>query len=197
MIYWLSRSVLRPIFKMLFGLSVEGLENLPASGPVVLAANHISYLDPLVVGLASPRRTAFVAKEELFKIPIFGWYIRKLEAFPVRRGAPDRRAFKAALDKLTAGQIVGIFPQGARQAGIPTEGFPGAAVMAYKTGAVILPTAIRGTDKVMPPGSRRPRFPRIKVIFGKPIKLDGGDRKLVVAEATERIVKEIQTLMGT
>jgi 1-acyl-sn-glycerol-3-phosphate acyltransferase len=197
MIYGLTRCVLKPIFKVLYRLSVEGLENLPASGPVVLAANHISYLDPLVVGLASPRRTAFVAKEELFSIPVFGWYIRKLEAFPVRRGAADRRALKLALDKLNSGQVVGIFPQGARQPEGVIQGFPGAALMAYKTGAVILPTAIRGTDKVMPAGSRLPRFPKITITFGRPIKLEAGNRKPVVAEATDQIVKEIQTLMGT
>lgn len=158
------------LFKILFRLKIEGKHNIPTSGPLIIAANHKSYLDPIVLGLAFKRRIYFMAKSELFRIPLFNWLIRILGAFSVERAEADREAFKKALDILSDGKILGLFPEGTRIRHAvlgPLES--GVALIALKSEAPILPIGIIGADKVLPEGSRIPRLPRIKVIIGEPI----------------------------
>lgn len=197
MLYALIKTLLRPGLKLAYKFSVRGAGRVPKSGPVLIVANHTSYLDPLILGVASPRKIFFMAKEELFKIPVLKSVITRLGSFPVRRNAFDRQAISVAINKLKSGQVVGIFPQGGRRWDGVNDGFPGAALIAYKSGAVIVPAGIKGADQIMPGGSKRPRFPRVTVSFGEPLRLDlSGHKKEVIARATDQILQEIRSLLG-
>lgn len=145
--YQFARSLCRLYLKIFRGFKVEGLEKMPKTGPVILAANHISYMDPVAIGCAIERPIRFLAKEELFRIPLFNTLIRALGAFPVKRGSGDRGALRASLEILEQGNCFGIFPEGQRnrthQLLLPLK--PGAAMLAAKTKAVVVPIALKGT----------------------------------------------------
>jgi len=176
-------------FKLTRGFQVSGQENVPKRGPVVLIANHTSYLDPPALGVASPRRVYFMAKEELFRIPLFGWLLKGLGAFPVKRGTPDRRAFKRALAVLAAGNVLGIFPEGTRsKTGELGPAEEGAAVLALRSGAPVVPAGITGTRGSGP----------IRVAFGPPVDtsdLDPKDRASIRI-LSERAMTSIADLLS-
>lgn len=197
MFYGLVKIILWPIFKIAYKFSVKNPQRLPAEGPVLIVANHASYLDPPVIGLAARRPVRFMAKQELFEIFCLGRIIRRLGSFPVKRDEFDRRAIHTALKTLSDGNVVGIFPQGTRQKDGVSEAFPGAAMIAVKSGATVVPTAISGTEKVMPEGAKFPKWPRIMVSFGEPIKPEtSGDKKEIIAKLTQRIVDDLQEMLG-
>jgi 1-acyl-sn-glycerol-3-phosphate acyltransferase len=148
------------------------MENIPKTGGAVIASNHISVLDPPVLGVALPRQVHFMAKQELFANPVFAWVIKKLNAFPVHRGAADRVAIRKALSLLEQQKLVGIFPEGTRsKTGVLGAAEPGVALIAAKAGAPIIPTAIFGTNQVGTHGFRLPGF---AVVFGSPIYPEPG-----------------------
>ncbi|HBQ87678.1 MAG TPA: 1-acyl-sn-glycerol-3-phosphate acyltransferase, partial [Syntrophomonas sp.] len=109
MFYRFVRDLVRFLFYFL-GLKIEGVRNLPAQGPVIIAANHVSNWDPVLVGISFKRPVHFIAKAELFTNPVLGKLLTGLNAFPVKRGTPDRRAIRQALDILDMGEVLGIFP---------------------------------------------------------------------------------------
>ncbi len=174
---------------------------MPLKGPVVLVSNHASYLDPICIGLASRRPISFMAKEELFRYPILKQALPRLNTFPIRRGESDRQAIRSALKILRENRVVGMFPQGTRVKNHDISiSQKGAALLALKSGAVLLPVALKGTERVIPLGGRVPRFPRIEVIFGRPFKVietPGKSRHQIIAEATERIISVITELLET
>lgn len=177
------------------GFKVYGQENVPEGGAVV-AANHISYLDPPVVAAAVPRRTYLVAKRELFEIPIFGWFIRKNYAFPVERDSADRTAMRHAVKLLQAGELVTMFPGGERSPdGSVQEGLPGAAFIAQLAGVGIVPCALKGTEQVLPRGAWYLHRGKVAVRFGQPIHVadtkGAGGRKAAVLAATEAVMHRI------
>ena len=156
------------IFKIWLRWEVCGRENIPAEGPVVIAANHLSLLDPPVLGAAATRKVHFMAKSELFKPAWFGALIRKLGAFPVRRGAMDRDAIKTGLTILKENKVLAVFPEGTRsKTGELGRAGGGAFMMAVKCKAKIVPAYIYGTDL-----KRHPGWPKVRVIFGKPMEYD-------------------------
>ena len=134
-LYPLGRIVCTPVVRTYFRERVEGREHVPKTGPFVLAANHVSYIDPVVLGVACPRPIHFMAKAELFRIPVLGFLIRELGAFPVQRGAADRSAIRRALRILNDGGVVGVFPEGTRnRRGEVLNPQGGAALIALKAG---------------------------------------------------------------
>lgn len=156
------------IFKIWLRWELFGRENIPAEGPVVIAANHLSLLDPPVLGAAATRKVHFMAKSELFKPAWFGALIRKLGAFPVRRGAMDRDAIKTGLTILKENKVLAVFPEGTRsKTGELGRAGGGAFMMAVKCKAKIVPAYIYGTDL-----KRHPGWPKVRVIFGKPMEYD-------------------------
>lgn len=145
--YQIIRALLYFFFS-LYGLHVEGRENIPDKGAVIAAANHKSYFDPPLVGMAlEKRRISFMAKSELFRNPLFGRLIRYLGAFPVKRNSADMTAIRRSLAELKKGQVLCIFPEGGFVHGKALGRFhPGMAFLAILTGTPILPVAIIGAE---------------------------------------------------
>lgn len=161
MVYNICRSLLRMIYSLLFRLEASGTENIPATGPVVLCANHISVFDPPTVGIKLRRKVHYMAKAELFNIPLFGPLIRAVGAFPVKRGGVSKEAIRSAISLLKDGGVMGIFPEGSRSstAGMAKKG---AAMIAMRSSATVIPVAIIGKYRI---------FRKMKVRYGKPIDL--------------------------
>lgn len=173
MLYWPTYALAFILVKLLYRVSASGKERVPKTGPVILTANHSSYLDPIFVGVASPRRGRYMAKVEVMRIPVVGQFFRVLGAFPVRRGEPDRQALKTALEVLRGGGLLVLFPEGKRAKEGDKGAFRrGAGFFAVETGAPIVPMAIIDSDKIWPRGAKVPRFPKVRVFIGNPITLD-------------------------
>lgn len=159
------------IFKLLFRIRIDGRENIPSHGGVILASNHLSYLDPIVLGLLTPRKMNYVAKEELFGNFLFRLLIEKLGAFPLKRGRMDRFAYGKAISALEKGGILALFPEGTRSRGGRLGNFKrGVSRIALKAGVPIVPIVIRGTDEALPRGRKIIRLVRIKVRVGKALR---------------------------
>lgn len=163
MIYYLVRGALRIIYKFLFRLKGIGLENIPKEGGVLLCSNHISNFDPPTVGILLDRKVHFMAKAELFEVPVLGWLIKQLGAFPVKRGGVSKESIKTSLTLLRSGKVMGIFPEGRRSSsGESGVAMRGAASFALRSDAAVIPAAIIGNYKL---------FRRTKVIYGPPVDL--------------------------
>lgn len=163
MVYRLLTALGRIVFSLL-GLKVEGLENLPATGPVIVAANHVSNWDPIVIAIALNRPIHFMGKVQLFKYRPLASLFRSLNAFPVRAGMADRSAIRQALRVLECGQVLGIFPEGRRNRSGALLAEPGVVLIAIRSGAPILPVACLGTQYRWPWGWGRP----LRVHIGQP-----------------------------
>jgi 1-acyl-sn-glycerol-3-phosphate acyltransferase len=191
MLYEFLRVLFRGYFKLFHRWQVSGVEHIPKQGAVILCANHISNFDPPLLGSPLERRVHFMAKAELFSIPVLGWAIRKLGAFPVRRGAGDRAALRTAFKLLEEGQVLVIFPEGTRsKTGEIEEGHSGAAVFALRSGATVVPAAIIGPIKLFRP---------VKLIYGRPVDLSRFQgvkpNKEMITEATHEIMSAIEKLV--
>ncbi|MDD3880529.1 MAG: lysophospholipid acyltransferase family protein, partial [Syntrophomonas sp.] len=152
MLYSFLRLIAQVLF-FLFGLKSEGLHNIAEKGPLILAANHVSYWDAIVVAAAVKRPINFMAKAELFDYPLLGYFVKKLNAFPVRRGIADRNAIKKALLVLEEEKVLGIFPEGMRNLkGEDLKAQAGVAMIALKSGAPVVPVACIGTNRILPLG---------------------------------------------
>ena len=194
MVYRISKFVLWVFLRLWCGFRVEGGQHEPRSGPLLIVSNHVSDLDPLVVGVALRRRVHYMAKAELFRPPLLRWWVTACGAFPVRRGEPDRQALRTARGILERGGALVMFPEGTRGSGRqlrPPE--PGAALLALWTGAPILPLAIIGTDEVLSRGARRLSRASISVRLGPPIVVNGAGS----AKADRGQIEALgQTFMG-
>ena len=192
MIYTLVKGLFKVLFTIFLRLHVEGTENIPKNGPLVIACNHLSLLDPPVLGTAATRKVHFMAKEELF-VPILGDIYKILGAFPVRRGGADRAAIKHGIDILESNQVLAIFPEETRsKTGKLGKAQPGALMMASKARATIVPACIIGTDY-----KRQGRiWPKVTVRFGKPIPFpeDAVVNKEFLHAMTEDLMQHIARL---
>ena len=150
-------------------LRVYGKERVPLEGGVVVASNHFSWLDPAVLGFASPRVLYYMAKIEAHRLPGLGTFIRAFGCFPVRRGESDRDAVRRMRTSVAEGHALGLFAEGSRQrSGVPGHVQPGAAMVALQEGSPILPVAIHGTQTWRPGG-----FQPVSIAWGEPMILDG------------------------
>ncbi|MBO8141576.1 MAG: 1-acyl-sn-glycerol-3-phosphate acyltransferase [Firmicutes bacterium] len=169
-------------------------------GPAIVVSNHVSYLDPILIGAALPRPVHFMAKEELFRYPVLRWLLPKVHAFPVRRGRPDRQAIRRALDILESGQVVGIFPEGTRSAsGELQDVHGGAAMLALKSGASVVPMVLVGVESALAGGRKIPRRAPIVVRIGPPFKLlpSGQWDREELSRASQAIRTALKNLLPT
>jgi len=188
MFYRLTRFICR-IILVLRRWEVRGASNLPMEGGLVLVANHVSYWDPVVVGCAINRRIHFMAKSELFDIPILSTIIRALGTFPVRRDKSDRTAIRTAIKLLEEGNVVGVFPEGTRShSGELLKPHLGAAMLALKAGVPMLPVAVSGT---------RGFWDKITVNIGKPqlYKADAKTSRAVLENVSDSVMAQIAVLL--
>jgi 1-acyl-sn-glycerol-3-phosphate acyltransferase len=196
--------ILKPIavrlMRLYFRLEARGAEHVPRSGALLLVSNHSSVLDPPFVGGASPRQLCFLAKAELFDIPLFGRLIRAVNARPVRREGSDARALKAALRILQEGKALLVFPEGTRgPEGTLREAKPGAGMLAVLSGAAVVPVFVTGSGAALPRGAFLPRPRKAIVRFGPPLTFkakrdDAEGRREAYRAATEEMMQAIAQL---
>jgi len=200
MLYWIGKILSRAVCRVFGRWTVIGRENVPRAGGVLLCANHVSYIDPPALGAGCPRKVHFMAKEPLFRVPVLGFLIRRVGAFPVKTHSADRAALRMAIELLRKGEAVAMFPEGTRNLSsellLPPE--PGAGLIALRAQVPVIPVALINTAKLLPPHSFFFRFARIKVIYGKPVDLsdlyDQSGRE-AVEEAGRRIMEAIRRLI--
>ncbi|MFT3990541.1 MAG: lysophospholipid acyltransferase family protein [Luteolibacter sp.] len=176
-IYWFGWMLFGTAFRTLFGMRVIGGENLITEGPVLVASNHESFLDPPLIGNLYKDEMVFLARKTLFR-GFFKWLYKQWNAIPVDQDRPDMASLKTIIRKLKEGNRVLVFPEGARTLdGNLGEAAPGIGLIAAKSGAVIQPVRIRGAREALPRGSARIHFARISVTVGKPIYLTPEEQK--------------------
>ena len=185
-----------PIFRFLFRGKTTGISNLPKTGGVVVVSNHGSHLDPPILGHALGRPVAFMAKSELFKVPILSSIISACGAYPVKRGAGDREALKTASNRLIEGWATGVFLDGTRQEnGRVNDPKAGAAFLAARTGCPILPVAIINSHRAFPKGSFFPRFVAIHLKVGELIQPPKNRKREDLTSTTKEIQLAINSML--
>ena len=202
----LCRALLVPVSRLALRTTVEGREHVPLDGPVILAANHLSFLDSFLIPMVAPRPVAFLAKAEYFTRPgllgrLTGASLLSLGAVAVPRG--EHRAAQAALETalgvLREGRAFGIHPEGSRSRdGRIYRGRTGVAWLALASGAPVVPVAVLGTERIQPVGARLPRPGRVTVRFGAPLRFEAPAVNAARARrsATDEIMTEIEKLSG-
>ncbi|MDQ4212364.1 lysophospholipid acyltransferase family protein [Microbacterium capsulatum] len=206
--YLLGRLILAPLARIVYRPHVEGRSNVPKTGPIIVASNHLSFIDSIAIPVAAPRRVHFLAKSSYFegtgfKGRLIGNLMRAVGAIPVRRGAGQ--AALDALDEqrrlLDEGLAVALYPEGTRSTdGRLYKGRTGVAFLALQTGALVVPVGVIGTDKAMPVGAKMPKLgSRVTIRFGEPLDLahhgpatSGRARR----GATDEIMAAIHALSG-
>jgi len=187
-VYWLVRGILQPTFHLYFRLSRIGREHLPQSGPMILASNHRSFLDPFVIGTVARRPIYYVAKKELFANRFVAWLLNSLGAFPVDRGASDAEMLKTAKAILDRGDAILMFPEGTRiRPGALGKPKRGTGRLVLETGAPVVPVAVIGTEAVRNGWRFRPHKVRIRI--GRPLTFPRAEQpsRELAAAVTDRI----------
>ncbi len=175
MFYAYVKLFFRPLVRIYLRLATEGAGNVPASGPAVIAANHASFLDPIVLGSACPRPIHFIVLQSMHDWWRLRWFYWGMETIPVRADEADPRAVKQALSRLRKGGLVGIFPEGGRSKnGVLRPARPGAAFLAAALGVPVVPAHIEGAWAAWRPGTWFPVPRRVRVRFGKAVRFEGG-----------------------
>ena len=166
MLYRIARALVKLFLRIFNSWEIEGKENMPEDGPVVLVSNHISNWDPLYLACSVDRVVHFMAKEEIFRFPLFAKVLLGLQCFPVKRGKVDRNAMRIAAAYLENNEVLGMYPEGTRSKTSEMLPFqPGAAMFALRSNAVIVPVAIIGTRTSFPATLRG----KVRVRIGKPL----------------------------
>ena len=198
--YGLTRLVVAFLFKILVGPRVRGQRRVPRRGPLLVVANHLSYLEPPLLAVALPRRMTYPALYELLDLPWLGPFFRRLGALPVRRGGlHDLRSLRTVLDVLAQGEAVAIFPEGTRSV-LPglLRADPGVSLLAVRSGAPILPVAVTGTEELTSIGrilSARLRRTRVRVVIGEPFHPPAAPGKVDHRALADRIMLEVAKLL--
>ncbi len=198
MLYEILKPLVVLLMRAWFGLRVRGAEHIPSSGPALIVSNHQSILDPPVIGGAARRQIYFLAKAELFRIPLVGWLFRALHARPVRREGSDPRALRTAALLLEEGKALLVFPEGTRSLdGRLGKGKPGVGMLAVTSGAPVVPAYVSGTLEALPKGAAWPRRSQVSVSFGPALHFKAPisvGRKERYREATEEMMRGIAQL---
>ena len=198
--YYIIRFLLHCMAVPLFRFTAEGIGNIPATGPIILASNHASNLDPLFIGVAAPRFIHYLAKKELFSNPVFEFVLRKIcGALPVDRDQMDRTTLREVFALLERRETLLIFPEGTRtHDGRLGEAKLGVGLIAHHARATVIPAYVRGSYEILPRHAKRIHLNRCAVSFGPPVELDAlyrqGKSKEVYKLIGDRIMESIRRL---
>ncbi|MFQ5454966.1 MAG: lysophospholipid acyltransferase family protein [Nitrospirota bacterium] len=197
MLYAIVHVIIYRLARLFFRLKVIGHENIPKNGGVIIASNHISYLDIPIIGCSMERKGDFFGKSELFRNPIIGRLFRILGGISVKRGRPDKEAISETLNRLKRGRLVIIYPEGGRGHNDRLRNpKPGIGMISAMSHAPVVPAYIKGTDKALPIGAKWIRLTPIIVIFGKPLKSFSHINEEKAKERYIKISKEIMDRVG-
>ncbi|MCX5702969.1 MAG: lysophospholipid acyltransferase family protein [Candidatus Omnitrophica bacterium] len=192
MIYVLGRFICFFLSRFLFPIQVFGKGHIPKYGAFILASNHVSYLDPIAIGIACPRKLNFMARHSLFSNRFFAWILPRVNAFAVQRNSADLSALKEAMRRLASGEGLLLFPEGSRAApGISNEAQPGVGFLAAKLNVPVIPAFVRGTEIALPKGVKRIKRAKVFVHFGEQIFIE---RSLPYQEISQLIMANIKHL---
>lgn len=193
MIHTFGRLVCYLFSTFLFPIKVSGKKNIPAEGGFIVASNHVSYLDPIVVGVACPRKLNYMARHELFLNPLFGAILYKVNAFPVKRNSADIKAMKEAIQRVgKKGQGLLVFPEGRRGApGLKLTPQAGVGFLVRKLGVPVIPAFVSGSEHALPKGAKFIRPSRVYVSFGKQVHFTEG---MSPHEIAQHIMDDIRHL---
>ena len=186
--------------KVYFRLVSQGKEHIPASGGVLIAANHASFLDPPLIGSASPRRFRFLARSSLFKIPLLGWWMKHVGVIPIRREGVDRKALRRCIDLVKKGEAVMVFPEGTRTPDGELQNSRGGVGLIAKALSTfpIVPVYIDGSYRALSRGTVFPKPVKVRVVFGEPFTIDkysrNGDKDNphLIAETIMHEIKKVK-----
>lgn len=191
--WWLIRLLGWLVFAIIARVEVRGRENIPATGPVIIASNHLSWFDVPLIPAHMKRRVVTMAKEELFYSKA-GWIVRFMGAFPVKRGEGDRQAIRSADTALKEGDVLMIFPEGTRsKTHTLAKGHSGLGMIALRSGAPVVPVAITGTEKLF-----KKFRPRVTLTFGPPLTFKPESRKITredIEHATNETMEKIAEIL--
>jgi 1-acyl-sn-glycerol-3-phosphate acyltransferase len=194
-VYTIVEKILRPLFTVVYRIRITGREHVPETGPCVLAANHVSVMDGFFLGIAVTRQVRFMAKSELYRVPVVKQILHAAGAFPVDRGADAGRAVAAGVALLERGACIGLFPEGTS---LPDQkrGYKrGAARLALASGAPLIPVALVGTELTLEPRTHRISLPRVRIVIGEAIPVERQQPTQEAAtELTTRLQSAIQAL---
>ena len=191
-----SQVIIFPIYKLIFRGVLIGKENIPQKGSFILVSNHGSLLDPPLLGHALGRNVSFMAKSELFKIPLLGFIIKSCGAYPVKRGIVDKTTIKTACNKLSNNNSIGIFIDGTRQKdGRVNKPKQGAALLSFKNKKKLLPVAIINSHRLFRLKFFFPFFSKIVIKVGKPINPPEGSSKKDLAMMTNYLQETINKML--
>ena len=192
-----SQFIIFPIYKLIFRGHLIGKENIPQKGSFILVSNHGSLLDPPLLGHAIGRNISFMAKSELFRIPLLGFIIKACGAYPVKRGIVDKNTIRVACEKLSNNNSIGIFIDGTRQKdGRVNKPKQGAAALAFKNQKLLLPVAIINSHRLVKFRFFIPIFTKIVIKVGKPINPPKNSSKDDLALVTNYLQEIINNMLG-
>lgn len=207
MFYWVIKGILKPLLRAMYRIRVEGVENVPATGPAIIAANHRSFLDSFFIPLVVRRRkVTYLAKADYFKSWKTAWFFRGAGQISTERegGKKSQQSIDIALEVLREGKLLGIYPEGTRSPdGYLHRGRTGVARLALAAGVPVIPCGLIGTEEVMPKNAKMPRLwghRKVQLRFGKPLdfsRYEGKERdSFVLRSVTDEIMYEIMRLSG-
>ena len=199
MLYAISHAIVKLLGRLLLHLRVIGAEQIPKTGPVLFAPNHVSYLDIPLLGAMIDRPLDFMGKASLFRGRFSGWLYRKLNGFPIKKGARSRGGLAEAVRRLKQGRCVVMYPEGGRSiSGGLQEPMPGIGMIVAMSGAKVIPVFLAGTDKVLPVGAWMIRIHPVTVFIGEPLdfteQIQKGSGKELYLQISRTVMEQIVKL---
>ena len=171
-IYHWTHRIAQPLLEMLFKFEISGQEHIPPSASSIVMSNHVSHLDPIFLGAAVPRELHYIARDDLFRVKLWGDFITYFNAFPIKRGKPDLQALRKTLSMLKEDNLLLMFPEGTRSVdGTLGEALEGAGFIVYRANVPVIPAFVKGTEIILPKHAKGIKRAKVSVSFGPAIEL--------------------------